>query len=381
MAEWLDSQWGSLPADQREHFSELSNQLKERLWHQAGLKLLSFVTHPFFSQPQSKYLLNIYQNVLSKFGNKIKTLDLAQFAVAASRQIADPAESLSFLEAALKTVGNDEEAASVINMEVVLVKIRQGKVDECKVLLEETKTKLDSRPGILDSLIYAAYYRASLELHKVQGNAAQFFQNALLFLAYSPLQNIHVTDQVRLAADMGLAALVATNVYNFGELLQHPIIQTLKGTDFEWLSNLLFAFNEGNITAYQRIAEEKAVTQDVLTKNAPFLNQKIRIMALMEMVFRRPSDNRTISFEEISKTCSLPVNEVELLLMKAFSLKVVKGIIDQVDQNVRIKWVQPRVLDKQQIGTMRDRIVEWSKEADQMALYLEQNAPELIHRS
>ncbi len=66
--------------------------------------------------------------------------------------------------------------------------------------------------------------------------------------------------------------------------------------------------------------------------------------------------------------------------MKAFSLQVVRGIIDQVEQNVRIKWVQPRVLDKQQIGSMRDRMLNWSKDAHQASIYLENNAPELIHR-
>jgi len=45
-------------------------------------------------------------------------------------------------------------------------------------------------------------------------------------------------------------------------------------------------------------------------KNASFLNQKIRVMALMEMVFAKPSDSRQISFQEISTTCHIPVNEV-----------------------------------------------------------------------
>jgi len=202
----------------------------------------------------------------------------------------------------------------------------------------------------------------------------------LLYLAYTPLEAIPLPDQVKLAFDVGIAALVGNNVYNFGELLQHPIVQVLRGTEHAWLGELLFAFNAGDIKTYQTVAEEKAVNSEVLVKNAAELNRKIRIMAVMEMVFRRPSEERTISFVEISKECQLPVPEVELLLMQAFSRNVIKGVIDQVDQNVRVTWVQPRVLDKTQIANLRDRLLEWSKEVHQVAIYVEQNGGDVIHK-
>lgn len=50
--------------------------------------------------------------------------------------------------------------------------------------------------------------------------------------------------------------------------------------------------------------------------------QKIRIMALMDMTLSRSSHNRVLSFEDISSHCQLPVPQVELLLMKAFSIGV-----------------------------------------------------------
>ena len=36
--------------------------------------------------------------------------------------------------------------------------------------------------------------------------------------------------------------------------------------------------------------------------------------------------------------------------MKALSLDLVRGLIDQVDQLVHMTWVQPRVLDKDQVS-------------------------------
>ena len=41
--------------------------------------------------------------------------------------------------------------------------------------------------------------------------------------------------------------------------------------------------------------------------------------------------------------------EVELLVVRAISLNLVKGVIDEVDEKVHMTWVQPRVLNTEQV--------------------------------
>lgn len=48
------------------------------------------------------------------------------------------------------------------------------------------------------------------------------------------------------------------------------------------------------------------------------------------MTFKRPSHDRQLTFAEIAKETKLPINEIELLVMKALSQGLVKGAIDQV---------------------------------------------------
>ena len=71
-------------------------------------------------------------------------------------------------------------------------------------------------------------------------------------------------------------------------------------------------------------------------------------------------------------------HQVELLLMKAFSLKVMRGKLDEVNQTAQIQWVQPRVLNKEQTVSLRDRLKQWADSTHQTELFLEQSAPEIL---
>jgi 26S proteasome regulatory subunit N9 len=64
--------------------------------------------------------------------------------------------------------------------------------------------------------------------------------------------------------------------------------------------------------------------------------------------------------------------------MKALSLKLVKGEIDQVEQKVQFTWVQPRVLDIQQVSGLRDRLATWATTVNQTLILLEGETPELF---
>jgi 26S proteasome regulatory subunit N9 len=62
------------------------------------------------------------------------------------------------------------------------------------------------------------------------------------------------------------------------------------------------------------------------------------------------------SLVAIAAASNLPADEVELLAMRALSLKPIRGLIDQVDGTLRVTWVPPRVLQPAQIGLTKERL-------------------------
>lgn len=98
-------------------------------------------------------------------------------------------------------------------------------------------------------------------------------------------------------------------------------------------------------------------------------------MALIESVFKRGAYDRTMSFQTIAEETRLPLDEVEHLIMKALSLKLIRGSIDQVDQRAHITWVQPRVLSRDQIAQLSQRLASWGEKLHRVE---ERIAPEVL---
>lgn len=71
-------------------------------------------------------------------------------------------------------------------------------------------------------------------------------------------------------------------MYNLGELLAHPVLQTLKSTDNAWLVELLYAFNSGNINKFEQMKPKWSTIADLAAQEL-FLRQKISLLCLMEV--------------------------------------------------------------------------------------------------
>ena len=83
-------------------------------------------------------------------------------------------------------------------------------------------------------------------------------------------------------------------------------------------------------------------------------------MTLVESVFAK--NVRTLSFDDIAEATHLPKDDIEHLVMRAISLHLLNGSIDQVNEIVVITWVQPRIINFDQIDKMKNRLVEWDQQ-------------------
>lgn len=380
--QYLEAQRAARP-DLAEWYTALADLYERKLWHQLTIKLEQFVSLAVLQAGDA--LIQLYHNFITDFETKINLLKLAHFAVTISRQYSEKEAAISYLEGVIEKLratreSRIEEPILYVKMQIATYNLEKGNQKECKHLLEEGKTMLDSMTEI-DPSVHASYYWVSSQYHKARQEFAEFYKSTLLYLAYTTVESLSDTFKLDLAFDLSLSALLGDNIYNFGELLAHPIINSLVGTKAEWAYHILQAFNTGNLIRYQELCHVHNAalsSQPALVANEKKLLEKIKILCLMEIIFSRPSEDRTIPLTVIAERTKLSIEDVEYLLMKSLSVHLIEGIIDQVDGTVHVSWVQPRVLGTPQIKSLRDRLDNWLGKVRTALLSVEAETPDLV---
>jgi 26S proteasome regulatory subunit N9 len=356
--------------------SELIALYNKKLWYQITVKLEECFQQPAFNRGDLP--LQLYHSFIADFGAKLNLLKLAQFAVHVSKFYPDATSSVSFLEGVVQRLQDlkDPQAAQpalFLKMHIAQHKLDMSDLPACKKMIEDGRETLDTLADVDPSVSAAVYYVSSL-FNKCKQDYAEFYKSSLMYLAFVSSESLATDFKLTLAVDISLAALLGEHVYNFGELLIHPIVKTLDDTPYHWLHELLQCFNQGDLQQYDTICNKYSSAlngQPGLVKNVRSLKEKITIMSLLELISSLPADNRKISLQKIAARTKLDTDGVEFLLMKALSLHLIEGSIDGVDEHVQVTWVQPRVLTKPEIEGLKSRLDSWLDKVTATSLKLE----------
>ena len=68
----------------------------------------------------------------------------------------------------------------------------------------------------------------------------------------------------------------------------------------------------------------------LLEANRRLLNEKIRIMAFLELAFQLPNNARVATFDDLVRVTQLNLSDIERLVMRTISKGLIKGKINQV---------------------------------------------------
>ena len=64
--------------------------------------------------------------------------------------------------------------------------------------------------------------------------------------------------------------------------------------------------------------------------------------------------------------------------MRAMSIGLIKGQIDEIAQNTNITWVQPRHMDMRQVRQLSDQLETWTNKVKKVLNSIEDQTPELF---
>ncbi len=274
------------------------------------------------------------------------------------------------------------EARFVLEMETAIVLLSQGLHDRAKVLIEhgdETLSALDCA----DPFVHASLYRAKSQFYKRLGPADKFFHNALRMSAYTPPDALSQQQKVAFAKELSLSAITGEGIYNFGEVVALPVFESLGAQDeCAWLMQLMKALKSGSMEEFTRVcstyADDISREPTLSSANMTVLREKMALLCLMELVFVQKPEARNVSFAQVADVTQLAFDQVEALLMRAMSVGLIKGSIDEVDRIVRVSWLKPRVLDRAQIHELGKRFGAWRSTVREASTLVKDNAADVF---
>nr|CAG4638441.1 EOG090X05V9 [Cyclestheria hislopi] len=330
VAKFLTSKQTTSDKDLAANWAKLENLFNKKLWHQLTIELLSFVKNPGLQK--NNELIQLYEEFIADFENKINLLSLAEICATIVKQFTTAEDRLKFLEQLSEKVKSNKEALALCKVQLGNIKLHeQNDQAETKKYIEEAEKILDETDGITS--VHGCYYLLCSDFYRIQGKHADYYRAALRYLGCTDLQTLSIEEQRRQAFHLGIAALLGDGIYNLGELLAHPVLESLNNQEEKWLVDLLFVMNSGDIAGFHQLKPKWSTQADLLSKERAIL-QKITLLALMEMTFKRPATKRNLTFKEIAETTGVQESEVELLVMKALAQGLLKGTIDHIYQTL-----------------------------------------------
>lgn len=358
---------------------DIDTNLNQRLWYQLSENLIALSQKP--EMQQGKDLIQLFNGLIIFIEPTLNPMKYLEFIQNMLNNYKDN------MEEALVFVENIENKhKNYKGEEKIFIKIIKGfcylaldKMYELEEIIKNTEQDFSGNIEIDESL-YSQYYKLSTLYYEKKQDYDNFYNNAFQYLAYET--KISNEDKLNLCYKMCSAMLIGEKLYNFAELIEKDFFKLMHGTKYEWISNLILSFNSAKVDQFLSMVKqyEKEINENPILKDRQeFLPIKIRIAALLELIFQKNKNERTLSFEEICKVCLTDEDKIEYISMKALSHGLIKGFIDQVEKKLIVNWIQPKYLDKEKIVLMQERFNEWIDKTSKVLGDLQENGVNLLN--
>ena len=360
-------------------FDEIDSNMNQHLWYQLSENIITLSQNQELQKGSD--LIEFYNGVvffIEPTLNPMKYLEYVQNMIYNYKDKME--EALRFVEN-IENMHKDYKGEEKISIKIIkgFCYLELNKMYDLEEILKTTEVDFTGKFEI-ESTLYAQYYKLSTLFYEKKNDYDNFYSNAFQYLAYET--KISDEEKLELCYKLCSAMLIGEKLYNFEELIEKDFFKLMQGSKYDWISNLILSFNSAKVDQFLSMLEQnkKNVEQNVILKGKiDFLPIKIRIAALLELIFQKNKSERVISFEEMCKVCMTEEDKIEYISMKALSHGIIKGYIDQVDKKLYVNWIQPKYLGKEKIVVLKDRINTWIDKAQKVLLDLQENAAGLLN--
>ena len=234
-------------------FDEIDSNLNQHLWYQLSENIIILSQNPELQQ--GKDLIEFYNGVVFFIEPTLNPMKYLQYVQNMLHNYKDNmSEALTFME------NIENKHKDFKGEEKIFVKIIKGfcyldlnKMFELEEIVKSTEVDFSGKFEIEPSL-YAQYYKLSTLFYEKKKDYDNFYSNAFQYLAYET--KISDEEKLDLCYKMCSAMLIGEKLYNFEELIEKDFFKLMKGSKYDWISNLILSFNSAKVDQFLSMVDQ-----------------------------------------------------------------------------------------------------------------------------
>lgn len=357
------------------------SHFQKRLWHELSLDLLTLIRDPVMLSKA----LDLYEGVVLAIRADISPVVYVQLVhFVCVSPVSTTEKALNLVEGACASLINNRSeqgqyAALCIRALLLLestsaeesahlAAIPGSPPHTARKILEQTETYMHGlKMHEIEPVLVALYGMARGRDYEIRRQYTSFYANAFDIILYSGKAQLTIRDEdvTSLAYKTVVAGLLSDKLFNYGKLLNfQPFVNQLSSPSCtkQWALELMKLCNDGAVTdfeAYFATHQAEIQAEPVIAAAAATLQYKVRLMALLHMVFYTPLNERTFTFATIAERCKVGEDDAEPLLLEALAHGIIKGRMDGLKREAHITWVEPRVLSLEEVKALAQHVAKW----------------------
>ena len=204
----------------------------------------------------------LYESLIQNLNHKLNPLKYAIITISCSRAFEDIEDSIAFLGKAVERMARYKDAVFLLEVSQAEKKLALGKHHDSLEQLNDVRARIEQIADV-DSKVFASLAHVFGLYYKRKDDHENYFKSCLQYLAYTPSAEMDQKEKKELSIKMGMSILLGKNVFNITELLDKDVINSLLGTEFEWLYHMMKTLGYGKINEFDRTV---AGNQDFISK-------------------------------------------------------------------------------------------------------------------
>ncbi|KAF1742611.1 hypothetical protein MXB_2950 [Myxobolus squamalis] len=282
-------------------------------------------------------------------------------------------EAIAFLDKSSKldSIVADESASVICASYKAKILLYKNEILSAHDILVSLLPRVQSKG--LSNIAFVYFYDFALYYYFLDSDHTSYYHNALKFYGFKGTASIDIDDDgVEKAYITAVSCIMSPHITNVGAVIYNKIIASeLTKPKYFPIVDLLAALDGGNIQMFEAITPI-LIKHDIFSSKMDILKEKIVLMNILnnQLSFTCIIQNIIMTFPMIACSANISIEMVEHFLIRAFSLEIVKGSIDQVNHTVNLTWVKPKFLAVEQIALLQTKLNHWNARIDNFTYHM-----------